>query len=186
MTLDILIVLCIVAGVGFGFWKGLFNQGLIIVGVYLGALVGRFVYEPIAQPLTDIIHLDLHFAQLLIFLLIVILVPVGLFLAAHALWGSLRLPYAWGQLDLLGGAVLGAVVGLLAAMLLILSAGFLFINSHVSTASANDPLFVSIQSAWSTSRLRDPVVQVGQFVYYSLLPNVGATVPNILQVFAPR
>lgn len=185
MLLDILIVLLIIGGVAFGLWKGLLNQGLAILGVYLGALLARFVYEPVARFIVGATNFDLRVAQLLVFLLIIIAVPVALLLAARTLWGSLRLPQAWGQTDLVGGMALGAFVGLLAAMFVVLTFGFLVTNAHAGS-TANFPLFGLFQSAWSDSLLRSPVVEIGHVLYYSLLPNVGKTIPDILQVFAPH
>ncbi len=186
MLLDILIILLIIGGVAFGLWKGLLNQGVAILGVYLGALLGRFVYEPIARPLSSVTSLDLRLVQLLVFLIIVIVVPVSFVLLARTLWGSLRLPHAWGQLDLVGGTFLGAVVGLLAAMFLVLMVGFLVTTAHVGENAAHYPLIGQLQGAWSASLLRGPVVVVGHILYYSLLPSVGKTSPDILSVFAPR
>ncbi len=185
MLLDILIVVFIIGGVAFGLWRGLLNQGVAILGIYLGALLGRFVYEPAARSVATVLPLDLRLVQLIVFLLIIIAVPIVLLVVAHTLWGSLRLPYAWGQVDLVGGMLLGAVVGLLAAMFLVLTFGFLVATAHVSSNAANYPLFGQIQAAWTGSLLRAPVVQVGHLLYYSLLPGSGKTSPNILQVFAP-
>lgn len=185
MLLDILIVLLIIGGVAFGLWKGVLNQGLAILGVYLGALLARFVYEPVARFIVAATSFDLRVVQLLVFLLIIIAVPVALLLAARSLWGSLRLPRAWGQADLVGGMVLGAVVGLMAAMFVVLTFGYLVTSVHAVSA-ANFPLFGQIQAAWSASLLRAAVVQIGHVLYYSLLPNVGKTIPDILQVFAPH
>ena len=186
MLLDILALLLIVSGVAFGLWKGLLNQGLAILGVYLGALLARFLYEPLARVGVSILPLDLHLVQLIVFLLIIIAVPTLLLLAAHTFWGSLRLPHAWGQLDLVGGTFLGAVVGLLAAMFLVLAVGYLVASTHTNPNAANYPLFGFVQSSWSSSLLRGPIVQVGQVFYYSLFPNAGKTIPDILHVFTPR
>jgi membrane protein required for colicin V production len=186
MLLDILITLLIIGGVAFGFWRGLLNQGVAILGVYLGALLGRFVYEPIAQVVAPITSLDLRLIQLLVFLLIIVAVMTLLLIGAHTLWGSLKLPYRWGQADLVGGMLLGAVVGLLAALFLVLTFGFLVTTAHVNSTAANYPLFNLIQAAWSSSLLREPMVQVGHVLYYSLLPNVGKSSPDILRVFAPQ
>ena len=186
MLLDILIVLFIIGGVAFGFWRGLLNQGVVILGIYLGALLGRFVYEPIAQAVSSFISLDLRLIQLIVFLLIIIAVTTLLLIGAHALWGTLKLPYRWGQTDLVGGMLLGAVVGVLAAMFLVLTFGFLVNTAHVNSNAANYPLFNIVQAAWSSSLLRAPVVQVGHVFYYSLLPNASKTTPDILKVFAPQ
>lgn len=185
MLLDILIVLLIIGGVAFGLWKGLLNQGLAILGVYLGALLARFVYEPVARFIVAATAFDLRVVQLIVFLLIIIAVPVALLLTARTLWGSLRLPTRWGQADLVGGMLLGAFVGLLAAMFVVLTFGFLVTSAHAGS-TADFPLFGLVQAAWSASLLRSPVVEVGHVLYYSLLPNVGKTIPDILQVFAPH
>jgi hypothetical protein len=186
MLLDILIILLIIGGVVFGLWKGLLSQGIAILGVYLGALLGRFVYDPIARPIAGATGLDLHLVQLLAFLLIIIAMPTLLLIVAHTLWGALKLPDAWGQADLVGGTALGAVVGLLAAMFVVLTFGFLVTTAHVTSVATSYPLFDQIQAAWSASLLRGPVVTVGHVLYYTLLPNVGKSSPDILQVFAPR
>ena len=186
MVLDILIILLIVGGVAFGFWKGLLNQGLALLGIYLGALLGRFLYEPIGRGVTAATGFDLRLAQLLAFLLFLILTPILLLLGARALWGNLRLPRSWGQLDLIGGSLLGMVVGLLAAMMAVLAVGFLVASAHVNAGVATYPLFSQIQAAWMTSSLREPVVLVGHIFYYALLPNAGKTIPDILQVLAPQ
>lgn len=186
MLLDILIVLLIVGGIVFGLWKGFLYQCVVILGAYLGALLGRFVYDPIARTISAATTLDLRLAQLIVFLLLIIAVPILLLVLAHLLWGSLRLPHEWGQFDLVGGTFLGAVVGLLAGMFLVLTFGFLVLNAHVGGNGANFPLVGQIQAAWAGSLLREPVVTVGHVLYYSLLPNVGKTSPDILSVFAPR
>lgn len=186
MVLDIFIVLLIAAGVAFGFWKGILNQGLALLGIYLGALLGRFLYEPLGRGLSAATGFDLRLGQLLIFLLILIVVPVLLLLGAHMLWGNLRLPNAWGQLDLLGGALLGAVVGLLAAMFAVLAVGFLVTSNQASSGVVDYPLFSQMHYIWSTSSLRAPVVQVGHIFYYALLPNAGTNTPDILRVFSPH
>jgi uncharacterized membrane protein required for colicin V production len=186
MLLDILIILFIVGGVGFGFWRGVLYLGLALLGVYLGALVGRFVYEPVARSIAGAINFDLNALQLIIFLIVVLAVPALLLVTAHTVWGSLKLPHAWGQLDLIGGMLLGAVVGLLFAMFLVLTFGFLATTTQAASTATNYPLFSALQSTWSSSLLRAPVVQIGHVLYYSLLPNVGKTTPDLLQIFAPR
>ena len=62
-------------------------------------------------------------------------------LGAQARWGSLRLPPVWGQLDMLGGALLGAVVGLLA----VLVGGFLVGSSPASVGGVTVPLRSPLQ-----------------------------------------
>ncbi len=186
MLLDVLVVLLVMGGIAFGFWKGLLHQGLAIVGIYLGALLARFVYEPMARPIAAATSFNLRLVQLVIFLLIVIAVPVVVLVVARTLWGPLRLPDTWGQVDLVGGMLLGAVVGLLAALFLALAFGFVVATIQANSSAANYPLFGLIPAAWSASLLRAPLVDVGHLLYYSLLPNVGNTIPDILHVFAPR
>jgi membrane protein required for colicin V production len=186
MLLDILIVLLIIGGVAFGFWRGLWNLVVVIVGIYLGALLGRFVYEPIAQAVSSFLPLDLRLLQLLVFLLLIAAVTTLLLVGAHALWGSLKLPYRWGQTDLVGGMLLGAVAGVLAALFLVLTFGFLISTAHVNSNAANYPFFSVVQTAWSSSLLRAPMMQVGHVLYYSLLPSASKTTPDILKVLAPQ
>ena len=187
MLLDLLIILLVVAGVAFGFWRGIIPLALAIMGIYLGALLARFIYEPVAQAFVQVSGFNVGLARLLVFLLILILVPVLLIILAHTIWGTLRLPQKWGQVDLLGGSLLGAVFGLMAAMVLVLAVGFLVTTSHLSdTQGYQYPFFEQIRATWMSSLLRAPIVQIGHLFYYALLPNAGKSVPDILQVLGPR
>ena len=186
MFLDILFLLLVVAGVAFGLWKGLLTQVLLIVGLYLGALVARFVYEPTAQSIVAFLGLDLRLTELIVFLFVLVLVPVLLIVGAQSFWGSLRLPYSLGQLDLLGGALVGLLAGMLAGVFLILLFGYLASLSQYSPDAVHYPLYSQLQATWTSSIVRSLVVhQFGHYIYYSLLPTVTADVPDILQVFAP-
>jgi membrane protein required for colicin V production len=185
--LDVLIILLVVGGVAFGFWKGMLLQGFIIVGVYVGALLGRFLYQPVAQGVIDLLHFNTMFTQIVVFLLIVALMPLLLIFTMRSLRGTLALPERMEQLDLLGGAVLGAVVGLEMAMLVVLAVGFFVSTADISNATQlHYPLLDEFRATWDRSVLRGPIVTVGQGFYYALLPNAGKTVPDILNVFKPR
>lgn len=184
MLLDVLIILLIVAGVGFGFWKGILVPGLTIVGIYLGALLGRFVYQGLAQSLVALVPLNIGVMQLVVFLLIVVLMPLALVFGLRSLLGTLRLPPNLGQVDLLGGSILGGVLGLVVAMLAVLAVGFLVTTADLTASGGlHYPLFDFLQSTWAGSVLRAPIVVVGHVFYYSLLPNAGKSVPDILNVF---
>ncbi len=186
MLLDIFITLLVGGGIALGFWRGLLVQMLIIPGIYLGALLARFIYDPIARSIAGLVTFDLTLLQAMVFLLIVVLVPVLLLLLVHVLWGTLRLSDRWGQLDLLGGTLLGGVTGLLAALLVVLAVGFLVMQGQQGPGGTTAPLLDQVRQTWETSRLRAPAVQLGHLVYYSLLPDIGTGVPAILRVFAPR
>ena len=187
MFLDILFFALVVAGVAFGLWKGLLTQVVVLVGIYLGALVARFVYEPLARSIVGFLGLDLHLTELVIFVFILVGVPILLVIGIHYLWGSLRLPYSFGQLDLLGGALVGLFVGALAGVFLVLLFGYLASLSKYSPDALHYPLYSQIQSTWTSSIVRPLVIdRVGHVIYYSLLPKLSADAPDILQVFAPR
>lgn len=187
MFLDILAVLLVVAGVAFGLWKGLLTQVVALIGLYLGALLARFLYEPLANSIVAVVGLDLHLTELLIFLLVLVIVPVVLVVVARNLWEPLRLPYSLGQLDLLGGALVGLLVGVLAAVFLVLLFGYLASLSKYSPNAVHYPLYSQMQTTWTSSIVQPLVVhQVGHFIYYSLFPKVTADAPDILQVFAPK
>ena len=187
MFLDILALLLVVAGVAYGLWKGLLTLVVVLIGIYLGALVARFVYEPIARSIVAVVMLDLRLTELIVFILILVLVPVLLVIVAHAFWGPLRLPYSLGQPDLVGGALVGLLAGALAAVFLVLLFGYLATLSNYSPDAVHYPLYSQIQSAWSGSLIQPLVVQhIGHYVYYSLFPKATADAPGILQVFAPK
>jgi hypothetical protein len=76
MLLDVLIILLVVAGVGFGFWKGILLPGLVIVGIYLGALLARFIYQPLASSFVALLPININLAQILVFLLVIAAVPL--------------------------------------------------------------------------------------------------------------
>jgi uncharacterized membrane protein required for colicin V production len=187
VLLDLVIILLVIAGVGFGFWKGILVPGLTIVGIYLGALLARFIYQPLAQSFVALVHLDISIAQIVLFLLIVALVPIGLVFGLRSLLGTLKLPAGLGQVDLLGGSILGAVLGLVVAMLVVLAVGFLVTTANLTESGGlHYPLFDTLQATWARSILRGPIVVVGHLFYYALLPNAGKSVPDILNVFGPH
>ncbi|HEY7126257.1 MAG TPA: CvpA family protein [Ktedonobacterales bacterium] len=187
MLLDVLIILLVVGGVGFGFWRGILLPGLTIVGIYLGALLARFVYQSLAQSLSSVLPLNVSIAQVVIFLLIVALVPIGLAFGIRSLMGTLKLPPRLGQVDLLGGSILGGILGLVVAMLAVLAIGFLVTTADLTESGGlHYPLFDALQATWGASILRGPIVVVGHLFYYALLPNAGKTVPDILNVFIPH
>ena len=187
MLLDIFVILLVVAGVAFGLWKGLLTQVVTLVGLYLGALLARFLYEPLARSIISVVGLDLHLTELILFLFIMALVTVLVVMGAHVLWGPLRLPYSLGQLDLLGGALVGLLVGILAGVFLVLLFGYLASLSKYSPEAQHYPLYSQIQTTWTSSIVQPLVVHnLGHFIYYSLLPKVTTAAPDILQVFAPH
>lgn len=187
MFLDILVFGLVVAGVAFGLWKGLLTQVVALVGMYLGALVARFVYESLARSIVAVMGLDLRLTELVIFVFILVGVPVLVVIGVHSLWGPLRLPYSLGQLDLLGGALVGLFVGALAGVFLVLLFGYLASLSKYSPDALHYPLYSQIQTTWTSSIVQPLVVdRVGHIIYYSLLPKLSADAPDILQVFAPK
>ena len=115
-TLDLIIVIVLGAGALIGFMKGLIKQVFSMVGLVAGLLVARALFGVVGEKLAVEAGMSATFGQILAFLLIWILVPLGLTMVASVLTkiaGTIHL----GFVNRWMGSGLGLIkYGLLASM----------------------------------------------------------------------
>lgn len=113
-TLDWIIIAVLAMGAVSGFMKGFLNQLASIVGLVAGLLVARALFAGLGEQLAVKVGTSVTFGQILAFLLIGLVVPLGLSLLASTLtriveWINLGFVNRW----------LGAGLGTLKYLLII-------------------------------------------------------------------
>lgn len=88
-TLDLIIIIVLCIGALIGFVKGLIKQVVSIVGLIVGLLVARALFGAVGEKLAVEVGMSATFGQILAFLLIWIVVPLGLSLMASILTKAL-------------------------------------------------------------------------------------------------
>lgn len=84
-TLDWIIVVVLALGAISGFLKGFLKQLASIIGLVAGLLVARALFAAVGEQLAVKVGTSVTFGQILAFLLIGLVVPLGLSILASAL-----------------------------------------------------------------------------------------------------
>ncbi len=84
-TLDWIMVIVMLAGAIMGFLKGFLKQIISMVGLVVGLLVARALFGVVGEKLAVEVGMSATFGQILAFLLIWIIVPIGLSVIASLL-----------------------------------------------------------------------------------------------------
>lgn len=84
-TIDWVIIILLALGAASGFMKGFFKQLAAVVGLIAGLLVARALFAGLGEQLAVAVGTSVTFGQILAFLLIGLIVPLGLSLLASAL-----------------------------------------------------------------------------------------------------
>lgn len=117
-TLDGIIIAIIAVGAIMGFAKGFIKQLASIVGLIAGLLLARALFVSVGERLAIEIGTSVSFAQILSFILIWLIVPIGLSLIASLLTNVIN-AVQLGFVNRWLGAGLGAVkYALLASMVI--------------------------------------------------------------------
>lgn len=84
-TIDLVIVIVLAVGAIVGFMKGFIRQVVSMVGLIAGLLVARALFGVVGEKLAAEAGMSVTFGQILAFILIGVVVPVGLSVAASIL-----------------------------------------------------------------------------------------------------
>ena len=84
-TIDLVIVIVLAVGAIVGFMKGFIRQIVSMVGLIAGLLVARALFGVVGEKLAAEAGMSVTFGQILAFILIGVVVPVGLSVAASIL-----------------------------------------------------------------------------------------------------
>lgn len=120
-TLDIIILVALACGIIGGFVKGVIQQAFSLGGLILGLVLGMLLYKPLAGFLQNAINMSDKTAQIVGFILILLLVPIMLGLVGRLL-SKLIHAASLGTVDRLLGAAFGLfkwliVIGLIFQLL---------------------------------------------------------------------
>ncbi len=105
-TLDIIILVALACGIIGGFVKGVLQQAFSLGGLILGLVFGMLLYKPLAGFLQTAINMSDKTAQIVGFILILLLVPITFGLVGRLLSKLVRAA-SLGFVDRLLGAAFG-------------------------------------------------------------------------------
>lgn len=120
--MDVFIFVIFVAGAVLGFWKGFIKQLASIVGLVAGLLLARMLFGVVGEKLAADMGTSVTFSQIVAFILIWLVVPIGLSIGASLITHLLNAT-PLGFFNRWMGAGLGAV-----KYLLLLSMFFNFVD----------------------------------------------------------
>jgi membrane protein required for colicin V production len=106
---DIVILICIVIGAGVGFTKGLIGQALAILGLILGFIVAKHLYQYVANEYIYSVTNSHTTAQIIAFTGIWIIIPIAFSLAGTLLTKVINAA-SLGCFNRILGAVLGVIM----------------------------------------------------------------------------
>jgi membrane protein required for colicin V production len=106
---DIVILICIVIGVGVGFTKGLIGQAAAILGLILGFIVAKHLYQYVAEEYIYPVTNTPTTAQIIAFIGIWIIIPIAFSLVGTLLTKVINAA-SLGCFNRILGAVLGAIM----------------------------------------------------------------------------
>lgn len=105
-TIDIIILILIgISGIT-GFSRGFFKELATIAGLIIGLIVARALYLSLAEEVAPILHTSITVAQIISFIGIWLIVPLGFTLIAGALTRAFR-AISLGWLNHLAGVAMG-------------------------------------------------------------------------------
>lgn len=124
LDIIILVVLCFFAFKGLV--RGLVNEASSLTGLILGGWLAYHYYPAVSVPIRTILHIPVHVASFLAFILLLLLTGIVAHIAGNVLTAALKLVML-GSLNRLGGVVIGAAEGALLLSLLFstATAGFM-------------------------------------------------------------
>ncbi len=152
-VLDWMIVAFIGIGVVIGYSKGIIRQLASLLGLVAGLLIARAMFAKVGETLAAELGASLTFAQILSFVLIGVLVPVGFLLLASVMTKAVEV-VRLGFVNRLLGAGMGGLKYLIFAAL--------FINLVEYTDSESNLI---AKTTKSSSVLYYPIKELSEFFY---------------------
>lgn len=164
-VLDWIIVAFIGIGVVIGYSKGIIRQLASLVGLVAGLLIARAMFTKVGETLAAELGASLTFAQVLAFVLIGVLVPVGFLLLASVMTKAVEV-VRLGFVNRLLGAGMGGLKCLIFAAL--------FINLVEYTDSESSLI---AKTTKSSSVLYYPIKELSEFFY----PTVRSVTKQLIE-----
>lgn len=160
--LDIIILVVLIFFALKGMIRGLVNEASSLTGLILGGWLAYHYYSAVSAPIRTILHVPVHVASFLAFMLLLLLTGIIAHIAGNIITTALKLVML-GSLNRLGGILIGAAEGALLLSLLFSTATAGFMPEQLklkvrTTESAN--LFAltgdRILSIWRNRSIKAP------------------------------
>lgn len=164
-VLDWIIVAFIGIGVVIGYSKGIIRQLASLVGLVAGLLIARAMFTKVGETLAAELGASLTFAQVLAFVLIGVLVPVGFLLLASVMTKAVEV-VRLGFVNRLLGAGMGCLKYLIFAAL------FINLVEYIDSESS-----LIAKTTKSSSVLYYPIKELSEFFY----PTVRSVTKQLIE-----
>ena len=160
--LDIIILVVLFFFALKGLVRGLVNEASSLAGLIVGGWLAYHYYPVLSAPIRTILHIPVHVASFLAFMLLLLLTGIIAHIAGNIITTALKLVML-GSLNRLGGIVIGTAEGVLLLSLLFSTATAGFMPEQLkqkvrSSESAN--LFAMtgdrILSVWRNKSVSTP------------------------------
>lgn len=182
-VIDIVLTLCFLVIIGFGFFGGVIRLAFVLLSLYLALVVGGLFYVPLGVVLAQrVVALTSLTAQLVAFMLLVAGGGTALAISFFKTFPTARLPRALAGLDQMGGAAVGVLAATLACVVLTVVMNFFF-GMVVSTKEGGievTPLLLSLAEQLRVSFLVRFLVDLSAPIFVFILPFFPNGLPAIL------
>lgn len=145
--IDIILIILLASGALSGLSRGFFKELAGIAGLIIGLIVARELYLSLAEQVAPFFQTSITVAQVISFIAIWLIVPIGFSIIASILTRAFR-AIALGWLNHLAGAILGLVKSVLIIGLLIWVVDYLDTDSNMisKTKKEESLLYYPIKS----------------------------------------
>jgi uncharacterized membrane protein required for colicin V production len=183
-VIDIILVACFVAIIGYGFFGGVIRLTFVLLSLYLALIVGGLFYIPLGAVLAQrVVALTTQTGQLVAFLLLMGGGTAVLAISFFKTFPTMRLPRALASLDQIGGAAVGALAATLACVILTFVMDFFFgmVTSTKESGIEITPLLLSLAEQNRVSFLVRFFVDLATPIFVFILPFFPNGLPAILE-----
>ncbi len=181
--IDILLMLIFIAIAAAGYLGGTLRLLLVLISLYLSVVVAGFFYIPFAGWLYRTFEtMDAFGAQMVAFLLLIIVTTAAVALSLIKTFGQARLPRFLAGLDQVGGGMLGVVTACFAAILIsiVLRAFFGFIGQTAAAGAPVWPGFLALAQQTQASGVARLFLQLSTPLFILVQPWFPDGLPAIL------
>jgi membrane protein required for colicin V production len=145
-----------------GLVRGLVNEASSLAGLLVGGWLAYTFYPAVAVPIKSILHLPIHIASFLAFILILLLTGICAHIVGNVITAALRL-VMMGSLNRFGGLLLGAGEGIVLLCMIFSISSSRFMPQHIKhkismseTATGLASVGDRFLSEWRNTSTRKP------------------------------
>lgn len=184
-TIDILFALLFIGVIAYGFFSGIIRLVMLLIALYLSVIVAGLFYIPFGDALrSGLSSLEIFTSQVLAFLVLACAGTAILTLTMIKTFVAVRLPNFMAGADQVGGASLGLVVGLFAAVIttIILRIYFGLILSAANAGFNVTPILLTLALHMQTSFLANFFIDLSKPIFTIISPWFPNGLPPIMRL----